>query len=88
MQLGGFVVQFRGFSSTFFLVSFWNFFLIPSGSECGVGAQAGCQVHPQNCQPLPPRPAIVCPGLGLLAVHVAGPFRQISGMQVGEGERE
>jgi len=28
---------------------------------------------------------IVCPGLGLLVVHVAGPFRQISGMEVGEG---
>ena len=32
-----------------------------------------------------PQPQIVCPGLGLLLVHVAGPFRQISGMEVGEG---
>ena len=26
-----------------------------------------------------------CPGLGLLLVHVAGPFKQISGMEVEEG---
>ena len=30
-------------------------------------------------------PPIVCPDLGLLVVHVAGPFTQISGMEVGEG---
>ena len=30
-------------------------------------------------------PQIVCPGLGLLVVHVAAPFRLNSGMQVGEG---
>ena len=35
--------------------------------------------------PPPPTPPIVCPGLALLIVHVAGPFRQISGMEVGEG---
>ena len=36
--------------------------------------------------PAPPPPKkIVCPGLALLAAHVAGPFRQISGMEVGEG---
>ena len=33
----------------------------------------------------PPKKKIVSPGLGLLVVHVAGPFRQISGMEVGEG---
>ena len=32
-----------------------------------------------------PPPPIVYPGLGLLVVHVAGPFTQISGMEVGAG---
>ena len=72
-----------GVFSTFCLVSFLDLFLTPSGSEWGVGAQAGCWVHPQNCHP--PPPPIECPGLGLLVVHVAGPFTQISGMEVGEG---
>ena len=33
----------------------------------------------------PPQKKIICPGLSLLVVHVAGPFRYISGMEVGEG---
>ena len=84
VQLGGSRCNSGGFKytsgifSTFCEVSFWVFFLISSGCEWGVGAQAGCQVHPQNCQP--PPPPIVCPGLGLLVVHVAG-----SGMEIGEG---
>ena len=28
--------------------------------------------------------AIVCPGLGLLIVHVLRPFKQILGMEIGE----
>ena len=35
--------------------------------------------------PPPKKKNILCPGLALLAVHVAGLFRQISGMEVGEG---
>ena len=34
---------------------------------------------------LAPPKKIVCPSLALFVVHVAGPFRQISGMEVGEG---
>ena len=48
VQLGGLCYNSGGFKytsgifSTFCRVRFWIFFLIPSGSEWGVGAQAGC----------------------------------------------
>ena len=38
---GGFKYT-SGVYSTFWLVSFWDFFLVPSGSEWGVGAQTRC----------------------------------------------
>ena len=71
-----------GVFSTFYLVSFWYFCLIPSGSEMWEPMQGvRCIVRTVSL----PSPKIVCPGLALYVVHVAGPFCQISGMEVGEG---
>ena len=42
-----------------------------------------------SCEPLPPPPSPkkkrICPSLAMLVVHVAGPFKQILVMEVGEG---
>ena len=81
----GFIVHFTGcqvrfqyilsgFCRTFSGIFFW-YFLGWSGE---LGARQGVRCILRTVSP-----PIVCPGL--LVLHVGGPFRQISGMEVGEG---
>ena len=83
VQFRGFQVHIWGFSvhlSRQFLVFFEY---LPGMSGVWEPRQGvGCILRT-----VPPPKKIVCPGLAMLVVHEAGPFRQISGMGVGENGR-
>ena len=91
VQLGGFCGAIMGglwYNSGGFKYTSGVFQYILSGQFLGFFFKVcGCpgRVLGASSELPPPPPQIVCPGLALLVVHVAGPFRQISGMEVGEG---
>ena len=90
VQLGGVHGTIQGVSSTHlaFSVHFvWsvsgNFFSYPLGVSGVWEPRQGVRCILRTVSPPPKK--ILCPGLALLVVHVADPFRQISGMKVVEG---